>query len=61
MSKSTSVYTTGAHLYTYQFPDGSWHWVVGEFEDDTFDDSGDVFNPKESAPTLPDLMTVKGE
>jgi len=29
-------YTTGAFIYQRQMSDGTWAWVVEQFEDDTF-------------------------
>jgi len=56
MSKDTVVYTTGAYLVPVEFADGSWHWVVSQFEDDTFL-NGETFNPPEIANSIALLVT----
>ncbi|MDR1543652.1 MAG: hypothetical protein LBS50_04430 [Prevotellaceae bacterium] len=54
------IFTTGAHLQPIQVKkeDGIkyWVWTVTEFVDDSFKD-GKVFNPKESAENLENLLT----
>jgi len=51
------IFTTGAFLIPYQLKDGNWGWLVSGFEDDSFEEyNGDIFNPKEYAVTLEDLI-----
>lgn len=34
----TRVYTNGAHIAPIKLEDGLWHWIVMEFEDDSYMD-----------------------
>jgi hypothetical protein len=55
-----TIFTTGAHLLPIEIKkeDGRkyWIWTVAEFVDDSYKD-GEVFNPKESAESLENLLT----
>lgn len=51
-----TIFTTGAFLYPFQKPDGTWGWAVAEFEDSCFLD-GEEFNPPETADTFEELGT----
>jgi len=42
MSKDMRMFTTGAHIEPLQLADGRWVWYVRGFEDDTYDDDGEL-------------------
>ena len=54
------IFTTGAYLLPMKVKhdDGKkyWIWTVSEFIDDSFKD-GEVYNPKEIAESLNELLT----
>jgi hypothetical protein len=54
------IHTTGAFLKPIKVTDSEgkeiWLWYVTEFTDDSFDDDGDVFNPKTTANSKSDLL-----
>jgi hypothetical protein len=55
------IYTTGAYLEPVQLSDGSWKWVVRNFENDTFDDNGDLVSPRVEAETEDNLLPEESD
>jgi hypothetical protein len=58
------IFTTGAFLQPLRVKDSEgkdiWIWYVSEFIDDSFKD-GEVYNPKETANTLVELIEQKSQ
>jgi hypothetical protein len=56
-----TIFTTGAFLRPMKVKDVDgndlWVWCVTEFVDDNFNDSGNIYNPREVASTK-ELLTV---
>ncbi|MEY4905866.1 MAG: hypothetical protein RLZZ292_3681 [Bacteroidota bacterium] len=55
------IQTNGAFLKPVKVTDSEgqeiWLWCVTEFTDDSYDQNGDIFNPKEFANSKADLLT----
>ena len=55
------IQTNGAFLKPIKVTDSEgkeiWLWYVSEFTDDSFDENGEIFNPKEYANTKLELLT----
>jgi hypothetical protein len=58
-------YATGAYIIPYKITleDGTvrWKWVVDQFNDDTFDDDGELASIRDGADTMEELITPFGE
>ena len=56
---NTKIFTTGSYLQPMKIKDVNgndfWIWAVSEFIDDSFK-NGEVYNPKETAGSLDDLL-----
>lgn len=48
------IYATGVYLMPAKVAD-KWQWIAVEFEDDSFDEDGDCYNPLLSADTVDEL------
>ena len=55
------IQTNGATLKPIKVTDSDgkeiWLWYVSEFTDDSFDENGDIFNPKEFATGKSELLS----
>ena len=55
------IQTNGAFLKPIKVTDSEgkeiWLWYVSEFTDDSFDENGNIFNPKEFATSKLELLT----
>lgn len=54
-------YTTGAYIEPVKDANGKWHWEVTEFNEDTFDNKGNILDPDIIANTEKKLINKELE
>lgn len=63
MTYNKTIFTTGAFLSPMKIIDSQgkefWVWTVSEFVDDSFSSDGEIYNPKEYASTIQELLVAE--